>query len=243
MRIYEFLNRRHLKIMALLTMTIDHIAVGFITILFKFSTNIAYMRVIGRMAFPLFCYQYVESIYRTHDLKKMCQRLLLLALISEIPYNLLINNQMIAPGMNVIWQFFIHSLLVLIKDWFGSKLSNYESNQFYQFVSNSLMFIVSITVANILSFDYGLFGSSLIMLLYLLRHSKSSQVSMMAIMIGVYYLYDIRFLISGLISVLFIFMYNRDKRIKFNTFESTLYQLYYPVHQLIIWLIISARIF
>ena len=59
---------------------------------------------IGRIAFPVFAFMTVEGYFHTHNLKKYMLRLLLFALISEIPFDLMYGGTWFYPiHQNVIW--------------------------------------------------------------------------------------------------------------------------------------------
>ena len=90
-----------LKIIAIISMTIDHFAASFlyrgIMTLPSVSSNTDLMQVlrklylvmrdIGRPAFPIFCFLLVEGFCHTRNPKKYATRLFLFALISEIPFD------------------------------------------------------------------------------------------------------------------------------------------------------------
>lgn len=112
----------HLKMIALITMLIDHIAAVTIWHVYVASFQIKgatwrsefigdkilvwvanhqelvydiyeSMRYIGRMAFPIYCFLLVEGFLHTRSVKKYAMRLFLFALISEVPFDLAITGQ------------------------------------------------------------------------------------------------------------------------------------------------------
>ena len=63
---------------------------------------------IGRIAFPIFAFMIVEGYHHTGSLKKYVIRLLLFAVVSEIPFNLAMGSRLFYPiHQNVLWSFLI----------------------------------------------------------------------------------------------------------------------------------------
>lgn len=63
---------------------------------------------VGRIAFPIFAFMIVEGYFHTSNLKKYVKRLFIFALISEIPFNMVMGSSFIYPvHQNVLWSFLI----------------------------------------------------------------------------------------------------------------------------------------
>ena len=70
-----------IKLIAIITMFCDHFGDA---ILGRFSI----LNIIGRIAFPLFCFQIVIGYKHTKNINKYIIRLLLFGIISQIPFSL-----------------------------------------------------------------------------------------------------------------------------------------------------------
>ena len=83
---WKGLSGSALKVIALVSMTVDHIAYY----LMEHGTwTYDVMRTVGRMAFPIFVFLLVEGYDHTRSTRKYALSLLAFALISEIPWWLL----------------------------------------------------------------------------------------------------------------------------------------------------------
>ncbi len=102
------LSSNALKIIAMVTMFIDHFG--------KALTNQYWMTYIGRLAFPLFAFLIAEGYDHTKDFKKYIKRMLIYALISEIPYNLMFGGVFYPAGQNVLFTFIIALLAIRVMD-------------------------------------------------------------------------------------------------------------------------------
>lgn len=90
-----------LHIMAMIFMLCDHLW-GTVT------PGNDWLTCIGRIAFPIFAFLIVEGYFHTKNLKKYVGRILLFAVLSEIPFNLAMGSRLLYPvHQNVLWSFLI----------------------------------------------------------------------------------------------------------------------------------------
>jgi len=100
------INAMQLKILAMAFMLCDHMWATIIH-----GNN--WMTCVGRLAFPIFAFQIAEGYAHTHDRKAYRRRMLLWALISEIPFNLMTGGGLINPfHQNVMFTFWLALLLL-----------------------------------------------------------------------------------------------------------------------------------
>ena len=70
---------------------------------------------IGRIAFPVFAFMIVEGYLHTHDLRRYLFRMLVWALISEIPFDLMYGGTVFYTyHQNVLCTFLLIMLLIML---------------------------------------------------------------------------------------------------------------------------------
>lgn len=63
---------------------------------------------VGRLSFPIFAFLLVEGYFHTGNLRRYAARLLLFALLSELPFNLAMGSRLVYPvHQNVLWSFLL----------------------------------------------------------------------------------------------------------------------------------------
>lgn len=194
-----------LKLTAIITMMIDHIGAGILEyfLLPDISASIPYntlliiyyinmvLRLIGRIAFPIFCFLLVQGFLHTRNRLKYTRNLLIFALISELPFDYLFAGEISFSTQNVFWTLLI-GLLTL---WVLEVIQNKEIHITLKTIVSLLAIAISLTVAAFLKTDYAWTGVLLILGLYFFREKLALQCSIPFIV----------FLISSIISNLAYF--------------------------------------
>lgn len=170
-----------LKWLAMIAMLIDHVGAMVIAPWLTATGGGAYpeidwgtlymaMRLIGRLAFPIFCFLIVEGYHHTSNVQRYARRLFMFALISEIPFNL---------GVNQTWLDFDHQnvfftlLAGLLAIWGWERLDG----RFQRLSAVAVLIIVP----ELLHTDYGAYGVVMILLLHWLRPNRLLQVAVGAL--------------------------------------------------------------
>ena len=222
---YKIISGSTLKLIAIFSMTIDHIALfllqnadWFTTPLltyhsYKFSWYFLF-RCIGRLAFPIFAFLIVEGYIHTSDRRKYGRNLLVFAFISEIPWALLHHGFRLF-GHNVIFTLFIGFLGLCAIDF-------YHSNK----KKMGVILISMLCFTYIFKADYNGLGFSFIILLYVLRHNRIMQFLIGSSILPMK-------LIAGL-SFIPINMYNGKRGFIKGPIAKYLFYAFYPLHLLIL---------
>lgn len=83
-----------------------------------------WMTAVGRIAFPIFAFMLAEGYAHTKNFKKYLLRMFIFALISEIPFNLMMGGSLLGPyHQNVMWTFLIALLGMRACDYLKEKFS------------------------------------------------------------------------------------------------------------------------
>ncbi len=138
-----------LKLIALTTMIIDHYGA-------IFHSDIYLFRMIGRLAFPIYCFLLVEGYFHTKDIKKYATRLFIFALMSEIAFDYAFYGKLELGHQNI----FFTLLIGLCAMYF---LDNKEGK--YSF-SNKTVLIIAGILALFISVDYSFIGIIYILAFY-----------------------------------------------------------------------------
>lgn len=215
----KFLSNFDLKIIAIITMTIDHIG----AIMYP---NIDIFRIIGRISFPIFAFLLVEGFKHTSNKLKYFLRLILFAIITQPIYDYAFKNH----ELNILFTFSLSFLLLSSLEFIKKIINKYSKgieNYLYKTVFYSLIYILFVLFSIILNVDYQALGISLVFIFYLV---PNLYLSFLLYLLAVIFLATNTIQFYSLLSFLFIYMYNGEKGKNIKYF----FYLYYPLHLLIL---------
>lgn len=218
------LTQEGLKLIACVTMLIDHIGAVFVP---GYS-----LRVIGRLAFPIYCFLLAEGMARTRNVKKYGIRLALGAVLSELPFDLLFFGGLTFARQSVMVTLLLGYLMTL---WMRAmpKL-------------RMLSVFICAAAAELLGTDYGAMGV-LMIALFVLTRERGDRLAIQTLgvaalcwliggmgwQIGPVY---VPLQIFGVLAMIPIYFYNGQKSTVSPGVQWGFY-LFYPVHLAVLLLI------
>lgn len=231
----QFLNGFHLKLIAICTMLIDHMG-------YTLFPGVMWLRCVGRVAFPIFCFLIAEGCVYTHDRKKYALRLLVFALLSEIPYNLMNSGMIWDPyDQNVLWTLLTGTLVCWLIDWALKKCTPLS------FVLTGAAMVAAYWLLEAFRTDYGGWGMLLVAAFYGVHRAPSGAVvKMIAQAFGLAFFSlgvmggYLSIELWSLVSLAPIWLYNGQRGFSHKAVQYGFYA-FYPVHILILSLIAIYR--
>lgn len=195
-----------IKAIAIAVMIIDHIG----AVLYP---QITILRIIGRIALPLFAWQLSISVDKTHDVRKLLKRVFIFAVISQIPYTTLFGYR-----LNIFFSFTL-SLITLIL---------YKQDRF----AGYLALFVSIVMSQGMNIEYGWYAIMMVFLFYIFKSGFRKSVIAQTILSIAYCLMNPGIQLFAIISLAIIGLYNDEKGPLYE-YRLALYSIY-PAHMLLL---------
>lgn len=144
-----------LKVLALVFMLIDHIGA-------RILTGVTEMRIIGRMALPLYAWCLVVGCVKTRDMKRYILRMLLMAVLSQPLY--MMGLQHTYQELNILFTLTIGLVAI------------YGIRQRFVLL-RILVPVLCYVLLGYIQVDYGWKGLTFIILLYLARESRGGLIA------------------------------------------------------------------
>lgn len=212
-----------LKMIALLSMILDHAAVT-LNIGYRIpflDTKVSILRIIGRLAFVLYAFLVAEGVLHTSNWKKYAGRLFLLAILSEIPFDLAIFQQVGLELQNVFFTLLLGMLAVQGDLYFQAK-----GKRPY----GMIVLFGCCMLSGIFRTDYAVMGVLMIFWFYFAR----GQNVLLAAGIVVLNLCAGGIQIFGMLALIPILFYN-GKRGYSGRIVNRVFYLSYPLHLLLLY--------
>lgn len=231
---YQRLSAGTLKLIAIVTMLIDHFAAGVYADLYTkgyliqwgitdYASDIYYIcRNVGRFAFPVFCFLLVEGFFYTKSRGKYLRNLVIFALVSEVPFDLLLEEGIGFAGQNV----FFTLAIALGVIWGITKVKEKFTNEpTVSFFLQGTAIVAGCLLAYGLRTDYSYYGIVLAVIFYYYRNNR-----ILACLVGYIWFTFEPWCFPAFIALLF---YNGKRGISLKYF----FYAFYPAHLLLLYVL------
>lgn len=237
-----------LKYTAMFFMLLDHIGAVVLAPMLIFNENsfsplYTFLRSVGRIAFPIFCFQLAEGFFYTKNRKLYFTRLLMFAIISEMPFNIAFGGRLFYPFyQNIFFTLSIGFLCI----WALDACKSHVKNCILQILVSAAIIFAGMALAGFLHTDYKHGGVLAVTAAYLFRNSlnkgktwKNRCIQACAICAALI-LYSPSFETAAVFAVPLIALYNgkliseQKNRENHASIHKWLPYLFYPLHLLLL---------
>ena len=221
----RILDGTSLKLIAMISMVFDHVGD-------MFFPGALWMRMIGRLAMPLFSFCIAEGYAHTKNKQRYLMRMGVFALVSEIPFDLAFEGRVGLGHQNIMLTFFLAILALMLFDRIRGEGKEHAAGK----TLLGILCVCAVAVlALVLRADYTLFAVLAVFLFYVLRNRHP----LLRCGVGVGFLALTRtvgyYRATGL-SLIPLLLYNgkRGRGLKW------LFYAFYPGHLLLLYLLKTA---
>ncbi len=209
-----------LKLIAIMAMFIDHLGV-------TLYPNTPWLRMVGRLTFPIMAFFIAEGASKTKNRLKYVLRLLLFAAISEIPFDLMLSGQVFnLSHQNVLFTLALGLLGCFMVD---------NIRQGVKALSSFAMLAALLMAGELLATDYGVLGVLTVVLFYIFASQKSGILQAGFLSNGAMSVaFSNAIQLCGFAAIPLLYMYNGERGSGFKY----LFYIFYPLHMLLLWLLL-----
>lgn len=231
-----------LKLIAMFAMFCDHFG-------YAFFHHFSFFNYIGRIAFPIFAFQISQGFKYTKSLKKYYMRLIIFALISQVPFSLYILKFLpnSSSSLNIFFTLLLGLFAITVYNYFEKQ----ENEQYnckiigipYKYLLGTAFVLFIAYIGELIHVDYGFFGVIVIFSFYLFRNNMLataiSYIAICAIKYGInilmygFHLEYIYLMLATILPIIFILLYKGEQGYKIKY----LLYLFYPLHLLALYFI------
>lgn len=187
-KIRKGINEGNLKMIALVCMFIDHFTVVIVYSLIKYLENAqissdivelirnfgAVLRAVGRVSFPIFAFMIAEGVLHTKSKVKYGLRLLILAFVSEVPFNMAINHSVSYLGQqNVFFTLLLGMIAISVSYELENLLKRNRIKRCFGTTLEALVIVISCLESYYIKADYGIIGVLTIVVIYFALSSNA----------------------------------------------------------------------
>ncbi len=123
---------------------------------------------VGRITFPTYAFLLVEGYFHTGNLRRYVLRLLILAVVSEIPFNVMTTDLVIFPfHQNVIWTLLLGMWMIHLNE-----KARKRGKLWLQILTGALTAVLGYLLGQLAMVDYSGAGVLIILMFYFLRGRK-----------------------------------------------------------------------